>query len=316
MSSIQTSHSIGGGILLEAGTNEAEILVFELAGEKFGVNVAKVKEVLHLNGVTGIPNRHPSVEGVVRIRGDVVTLINLAHFLLGASPESAPQAGDHLLLLEFNQQQIAFRVHKVHRIFRVSWQATQPLPSAPGMNSPITSVALIDGQMIQILDFESITNTIVGLGDEPAIENREPMVADRSALGIIFAEDSKTISGMLADHLAEAGFTRAQGFFDGEEAWRYLRDLANTGGREAIREQMSVLVTDVEMPRMDGFTLAKLVRGHEAMAHVPIVIFSSLVSRDNEKKGRQVGVNAQVAKPRYGELISTINQLTAASMAN
>ena len=117
---------INTGILLEAGTNEAEILVFEVGGQTFGVNVAKVKEVLGITKVTALPEGHPSIEGVVRIRQDVVTLIHLGHFLYGDVPEVASDDGDCLLLLEFNQRPLAFRVNRVHRIYRVSWKATRP----------------------------------------------------------------------------------------------------------------------------------------------------------------------------------------------
>ncbi|PQO46995.1 chemotaxis protein [Blastopirellula marina] len=297
------------GILLEAGTNEAEILVFEVAGHTFGVNVAKVKEVLAISKVTGLPEGHRCIEGVVRIRQDVVSLINLTRFLFGEIPESIPNDGDCLLLLEFNQRPLAFRVHRVHRIYRVSWKATRPLPTTVGMNAPITSVVLIDGKLVQILDFETIGAEVAGICEQPAAEAATCHRIEAPNVPIVFAEDSRMISEMINDHLLEAGFTNVRGFMDGQACWDYLENLTEGETVESIRDKVSILITDIEMPRMDGFSLAKHVRMHPVLAQLPVVIFSSLVSKDNEKKGAQVGVNIQVAKPRYAELVARARDL-------
>ncbi|MFN3151860.1 chemotaxis protein [Bremerella sp.] len=301
---------INTGILLEAGTNEAEILVFEVGGQTFGVNVAKVKEVLGITKVTALPEGHPAIEGVVRIRQEVVTLIHLGHFLYGDTPEVASKDSDCLLLLEFNQRPIAFRVNRVHRIYRVSWKATRPLPMTPGMNAPITSVVLIDGKLVQILDFESIGADVAGVCDESSSGVSR---IDAPNIPVVFAEDSRMISEMLSDHLQEAGFTNMHGFVDGQAAWEYLEAVAEDETTDTIREKVGILITDIEMPRMDGFSLAKHVRMHPVLGSLPIVIFSSLVSRDNEKKGQQVGVDIQVPKPRYGELLEKTRQLVGLS---
>ncbi|MHC2070361.1 chemotaxis protein [Bremerella sp. T1] len=303
---------INTGILLEAGTNEAEILVFEVAGQTFGVNVAKVKEVLGVTKVTGLPEGHPSIEGVVRIRQDVVTLIHLGHFLYGDIPEAVSREGDCLLLLEFNQRPLAFRVSRVHRIYRVSWKATRPLPVTAGMNAPITSVVLIDGKLVQILDFESIGAEVAGITDESTTEASVTRI-DAPDIPVVFAEDSRMISEMIRDHLQDAGFTNIHGFVDGQAAWDYLESLSEDESGETIRNKVGILITDVEMPRMDGFSLAKNVRMHPVLSQIPVIIFSSLVSKDNQKKGAQVGVDVQVSKPRYGELLEKTRQLVGLS---
>jgi len=303
---------INTGILLEAGTNEAEILVFEVGGQTFGVNVAKVKEVLGITNVTGLPEGHPSIEGVVRIRQEVVSLIHLGHFLYGDVPEVASDESDCLLLLEFNQRPLAFRVNRVHRIYRVSWQATRPLPMTPGMSAPITSVVLIDGKLVQILDFETIGAEVSGICDEP-IQSSGVERIDAPNVPVVFAEDSRMISEMIRDHLQDAGFTNFHGFVDGQAAWDYLETLAENETADTIRDKVGILITDIEMPRMDGFSLAKHVRMHPVLGSLPIIIFSSLVSRDNEKKGAQVGVDTQVPKPRYAELLEKTRQMVGIS---
>jgi len=304
---------IDTGILLEAGTNEAEILVFEVADQKFGVNVAKVKEVLGVTDVTGLPEGHDAIEGVVRIRQDVVSLINLTKYLYGESDIAQPRNSDCLLLLEFNQRPVAFRVHRVHRIYRVSWNATRPLPPTMGASAPVTSVILIDGSLVQILDFESIGTAVSGIGNEQEIAAANIEKLDAPQIPIVFAEDSRMISEMVRDHFTDSGFSSIHGFVDGAAAWEYLENLAEGETPESIKEKIGILVTDVEMPRMDGFSLAKHVRMHPVLGKIPIVIFSSLVSKDNQKKGAQVGVDFQISKPRYAELVETVRQLTGLS---
>ena len=300
---------INTGILLEAGTNEAELLVFEVAGQTFGVNVAKVKEVLGISKVTSLPEGHPSIEGVVRIRQDVVTLINLAHFLYGNVEEAQAKDNDCLLLLEFNQRPLAFRVHRVQRIYRVSCKATRPLPTTMGMNAPITSVVLIDGKLVQILDFESIGAEVAGISEQQTAEDATITKIDAPDVPLVFAEDSRMISEMIHDHLQDAGFSNVHSFVDGLAAWEYLEKLAEDQTTETIRDHVGIIITDIEMPRMDGFSLAKHIRMHPVLGQLPILIFSSLVSKDNQKKGAQVGVDAQVSKPRYAELVATARQL-------
>lgn len=296
------------GILLEAGTNEAEILVFQVGEQYFGVNVAKVKEVLEIGEVTAIPHGHPSIEGLAQIRNEVVTLVNLAHYLYGDEEFPEVAGKDYMLLLEFNSQQLAFRVQRIQRIYRVSWKATKPLPEAPGMTAPITSVILLDGRLIQILDFETIGNKIGHIDQSSSVEDHHVERIEAADCPIVFAEDSRMISEMISDSLEAAGFTNVRGFTDGEDALRYLQSLAVEHDASTIRSAVSVVVTDVEMPRMDGFSLAKQIRSNDRLAQLPIVIFSSLVSRDNEKKGKQVGVTCQVAKPRYEELVNRIRE--------
>lgn len=299
---------IDKGILLEAGTNELEILVFRVGGELYGVNVAKVREVLEFEHVTSLPESHPSVEGMLRVRQEVVLLINLRHYLYGDELANDPKSPGVILLLEFNQQSLAFRVDEVQRIFRVSCNQSCPRPEIGGMMAPVTSIVLLGDKMIQMLDFESVSAHI-GLIPRP-LEEVAAGGATSSAVTcpIVFAEDSMMISAMIKDELSAAGFTNLRGFADGAAAWNYLKALGDDPG-ENVLDKVRLLITDVEMPRMDGLTLARRVKEHPVLQSVPVVLFSSLVSRDNEKKGNQVGASAQVTKPRYVELASTIRTL-------
>ncbi|MEQ8790716.1 MAG: chemotaxis protein [Pirellulaceae bacterium] len=296
------------GILLEAGTNEVEVLAFHVGRQRFGVNVAKVREVLSIDTITAMPEGHPAVDGMVRVRNEVVTLVNLARYLYGVEEEVERNAGT-MLLLEFNEHLLAFRVTDVDSIVRASWQQSCPIPDVMGIKAPVTSVLLLGRDLLPMLDFESIGASI-GLQGHVRQDAGMPPADAVDHAPIIYAEDSKMISQMIFDALKEAGFLNVQGFPDGHDAWNHLLSVvAETSNPAELSQRVACLITDVEMPRCDGLSLTRRVREHNLLKDLPVVVFSSLVSRDNEKKGMQVGATAQVSKPKYKELIQTIEKI-------
>jgi len=301
------------GILLEAGTNELEILIIQVDGASYGVNVAKVREVLEAIPVTHLPLSHPSVEGTVAIRGDVVQVVNLATFLGADADACQPQPNDKMLVMEFNQDTIAFRVHNVETIVRTSWSNVQPMPHVEALNAPVTGIVPLNQRMILMLDFEAIGMS-VGMSGQ-MLENSD---GDGSGPAkpilhgpVIFAEDSRITHKLLQHELQLAGCPSHQGFQDGQEAWEHLSQLADGCTEENIHEKLVGIISDVEMPRMDGFTLTRNIREHPVLKNVPVVLFSSIVSKDNEKKGLQVGADAQIAKGNYRDLVQTLAQIIA-----
>ena len=298
---------IDTNILLEAGTNEAEILVFRVHGKRFGVNVAKVREVLPVEEVTEIPRSHPAIDGLVRIREAVVPLINLEYYLYDERSTDDSHVPHSMLLLEFNRQSIAFRVELVERIFRVSWTNTLPAPQLGDETSPVTSILRQPEGLVPLLDFESISATIgIGHQHSPVVRAEGGQVVERSQLPIVFADDSRMIAEMVKDSLLEGGYTNLKGFSDGAEAWDYLQELSHSATTETISQKVACVITDIEMPRMDGLTFTRKIRQHPVLAKVPVIVFSSIASKDNEKKGLQVGATAQVTKPRYEDLVAAI----------
>ncbi len=301
------------GILLEAGTNEAEILVFLLNGERFGVNVAKVREVLPLSQVTSTPNAHPAVDGVVRIRESVAPVVDLNRFLNGADAAKGEDAnrGEHdkLLLLEFNQERLAFRVNGVDRIYRVSWKNTIPLPVAIGGATPVTSVILLGERIVPLLDFESVGSAVGMPGFKRPTTMTTPPRHSASQLPLVLAEDSPLVREMLQDALSEAGYERLHSFPDGEQAWSFIEQLIADHPDQPRTEYLAGVISDIEMPRMDGLNLTRRIREHAVLSDLPIILFSSLISRCNEKKGIQVGATAQIAKPRYQDLTEKLAEV-------
>lgn len=302
------------GILLEAGTNEAEVLAFRVCGARFGVNVAKVREVVPLERLTPIPHSHPAIDGLAEVREMVIPLINLRKFLFNDAESRTADGSENLLLLEFNNIHTAFRVEEVERIYRVSWKDTRPVPRLGENACPVTSVLRQKEGLLPMLDFESICAT-VGLGgmsvDLDSIAKDQ--LATKAELPIVYADDSQLVRAMVKDSLQEAGFTHLRGFPDGQDAWEYLSELAGGATRENIGEKVACIVTDVEMPRMDGLSLTKKIRQNPVLANVPVVVFSSIATKDNQKKGVQVGASVQVSKAKYDELVDAVTQLVGTS---
>ena len=301
--------AVDTGILLEAGTNEAEILIFRVGDQRFGVNVAKVREVLPIETVTPIPESHEAIDGLVTIRELIVPMVNLEKYfhIVDTSGDSSEES---LLLLEFNRQHIAFRVRAVKRIFRITWKDTLPAPQLGGDASAITSVWRLDSALVPLIDFEAISAKIGISGKTSMVGSVIPDDSVQiSDVPICYADDSAMISEMVKDSLIDAGFRKLKGFRDGDEFWQYLDDLSKTLSAEEVREKVACIVTDVEMPRMDGLSLTKKIRQNPATTGIPVIVFSSIASEDNEKKGIQVGATAQIAKPRYDELVNQVVEL-------
>lgn len=300
------SSAVDTGILLEAGTNEVEILVFDVGDERCGVNVAKVREARPLEQVTFLPESADCVEGVVRVRDEVVPAVDLCRFLWGKSAETQAASERHLLL-EFNNRMSAFRVQRIDRVHRVSWKSIIPMPHCSSDTVPVTGLVLIDGRIVTLLDFETI-GARLGVSGSTEVTGELTSAAESETVchRLVFADDSALIRRMMADALQQAGYQDLQIFSDGQEAWDYLRQTAAEHTPESIRQAVSCVITDIEMPRMDGFNLTKQIRENAVLKDLPVILFSSLVSKDNEKKGKQVGATAQVSKPKWDELSATL----------
>ena len=292
---------------MEAGTNEAEVLIFRVRGNRYGVNVAKVREVIPIEQVTDMPMAHPAVDGLVDIRASVVPLVNLEKYLYGDVVDPEHASKESLMLLEFNNRRTAFRVEGIERIFRVSWKDTLPAPQLREAASPVTSILRQKQGLVPLLDFESIVTTIgIGGGHAPIDCIAKVESKQRAHMPIVFADDSQLICEMIKDALLQAGFTSLKGFADGKEAWDYLAPLTENVTAEEFTKKVSCVITDVEMPEMDGLSFTKKIRQHPVMSETPVIVFSSIATKDDDKKRKQVGAAAQVAKPNYDTLVETV----------
>lgn len=293
-------------ILLESGTNELEVLEFTIAGNHYGINVAKVREILPMTKVTPIPNSHPCIEGIFMPRDTVITVINLGKAL--GFTKVIDYKKDNQIITNFNNLNIAFNVDQVLGIHRVSW--TDIVKPDVTINTPGSSIAtgIIKKleSLIIVLDFERIVEEIcpetsLKVSDLELLGERE-----RNSIPLLLAEDSMMLQNLVKESLAKSGYTNLKIYSNGQEAWDQLQLLKKNNG---VDYGVKCIITDIEMPQMDGHHLIKLIREDEALKHLPIVIFSSLINDDMKRKGRRLGVDAQISKPEIGNLVACIDQL-------
>lgn len=293
-------------ILLESGTNELEVLEFEVCGNHYGINVAKVEEILTMQPITPIPNSHPCVEGMFMPRGTIITVMNL-YEILGFDLDNCSES-DMLIITNFNNLHIAFRVHNVLGIHRVSWSDIIKPDVTINANGTGMSTGIIKEKddLIMILDFERIVEDICPETSLRVSEIDELGNRVRSDVPILIAEDSPMLSSMIKDSLERAGYTNLTIKANGQEAWDVILELKKNNG---IQYGVKLLITDIEMPIMDGHRLVRLVREDDDLKDIPIIIFSSLINDDMKRKGEMLGANAQISKPEIGNLVHIIDKL-------
>lgn len=295
-------------ILLENGTNELEILEFMIGDNHYGINVAKIKEIVQYQNVTPVPNAHPFVEGIFMPRDVMITVIDLAK-----ATKSAPSASvskDMMIITNFNRLNIAFHVHRVCGIHRVSWsEIITPDSTINSKDAGITTgVVKIDGKLIVILDFEHIVNDISPETGLKISEVEKYASRERNQIPIYIAEDSALLMKLISDSLKKAGYENLNLSVNGQECWDKLSALAGQYP-DNINEKVGMVITDIEMPLMDGHRLTKLVKSDNTLKSVPVVIFSSLINDEMKIKGEALGADAQLSKPEIGMLVEEIDKL-------
>lgn len=294
------------GVLLESGTNELEIVEFSIGNNKFGINVIKVREIIKPIPVVTIPNAHKNIEGIIEIRGEILPVINIAKVL--GYPDSEKPDMDKYVVTEFNKQKVVFHVHSVEQIHRISWEDIEkPTDIYQSVDSQIIGVIQSANEMILLLDFEKI---LVDINPATGIHhNRLQKIEhkDRSKYRIVVAEDSALLRKLISDTLTEAGIQKIEFFENGKDALHFLE---NTIKNEAdLEKTVHIVITDIEMPLMDGLFLTKQIKDHPIFSKIPVIIFSSLITDDLRHKGKTVGADAQVSKPEIGELIQVMDNL-------
>jgi len=297
---------VDSNILLETGTNELEILEFVISGNSYGINVAKITELMQIQQVQQMPLSHPCVEGVFQPRNEVYTIVDLSRYLgmdLSENPEK-----DIFIITNFNQMNIAFHVHAVESIFRISWQDIEKPDSIiyGGQEGVVTGIAKVNDRIISILDFEKITFDISPETGIDLNEVKEYSGADRENIPILVAEDSALLRKMLTEALHTAGYYNLLILNNGEEAWEHITRVKSSGVTD-ILSKIRCLITDIEMPKMDGHRLTKLVKSDPALSDIPVIIFSSLIDENMQKKGLEVGADAQLSKPEIGNLVGIVD---------
>ena len=291
-------------ILLESGTNELELLEFFVGEKDYGINIAKVNEIMTYREVTPLPSAPIEIEGLFMPRDKIITVVDL-HRVLGIEP---PTDNEGLLIVcEFNGLDIAFHVTNVKGIQRISWSNIEKPPTVAN-NSQMgiaTGIAKIEGRIIVILDFEKIISDLncsasLDMSGMDTIETTHDTQFDAR---IVIAEDSPFLNKLVVNAITEAGFHNIASFSNGLEAWNYISSFAQS---EDILSNISLVVSDIEMPQMDGHRLTKLIKSDDNLKKIPVFLFSSLIDDTMKRKGISVGADEQFSKPQIAGLIQAM----------
>ncbi len=295
------------GILLESGTNEIEIMEFTIDGSLYGINVAKVREIIMSAPVKLMPHAHPAVEGIFKPRDAVITVVDLPGYL-GIDREKSTK--DLFIITNFNKMFIAFRVHTVVGISRISWtDIHKPDKTVSGGSEGVaTGIAQCGGDLVTILDFERIVAEIAPETTIRVEEIDRMGPRSRSEEPIWIAEDSILLSKMIEECLGKAGYANLRMFPNGRELWESLNELPKD---HVLEDDVALVITDIEMPQMDGHRLTKLIKDNARFKDIPLIIFSSLISEEMRIKGRQLGADEQMSKPEIGHLVDVMDHLLA-----
>ena len=298
------------GILLESGTNEIEIMEFTIDGNLYGINVAKVREIMMAEPVKAMPHAHPAVEGVFKPRDTVLTVVNLPKYL--SSDATAKGEKDIFIVTNFNKMFIAFRVHTVVGISRISWKDIQKPDStvSGGDDGVTTGIAQCRGELVTILDFEKIVAEIAPQTSIQMSEIDRMGYRECREMPVLVAEDSILLSKMIEEALHKSGYINVTMFSNGQELWDYLQTVE--GGKN-ITQKVALVITDIEMPQMDGHRLTKLIKTSQTFKNIPVIIFSSLISEEMRIKGKQLGADEQLSKPEIGHLVTIMDHLLGAN---
>lgn len=288
-----------------AGANQMELLLFHLGTQEvFGINVFKVREVMKLPQLTRVPEADNRVVGMANIRGAMVPVIALKRSLgLGEHETdlSKPEAKGNgiLIITEYNGSLQAFHVAAVDRIIRTSWSQIKTPPALVRENNTgaVTAVAMSDnGRMVLILDVEKVLSDICPRPDEDVFAglHSKPELKTKT---VLFADDSTVARAQIRKALEKLGVPYVQ-TTTGKEAWDYLQRLAEHSAKEGLPnvQHINLVLSDIEMPEMDGFTLTKQIRADPRLAHLPVILHSSLTGACNQDKGKQVGATDYVTK--------------------
>ncbi|MBE6052136.1 MAG: chemotaxis protein CheV [Clostridium sp.] len=292
-------------ILLESGTGELEIIEFVVNGNRYAINVVKVKEVIEMpNKVTTLPEPQPEIAGLILCRNEILTLVDLKYVI---SKKATKKLGDKVIICQFNKIKVAFNIDDIVGVHRIKWNEIRK-PDDLSESSLAVGNILIDDNVILMLDFEKIVTDICpssGISEDRLVKVE---YKDRSNIKVVLADDSALIRKLLKETLTKAGFKNLTIFDDGEQALKYLQAIAERRG-ENFREEAELLITDIEMPQMDGLTLTRKIKEHNILNTLPVIIFSSLITDELRHKGESVKADAQLSKPEVEQLIEVVDKL-------
>ncbi len=300
--------SSNSGILLESGTNEMELLTVFVGDQAFGMNVAKVQSIQQYDPekITLLPESPPGIAGMYLYRDHTIPLLDLAEIL---DIETGEEAGQEIIVVtEFNNAVNSFKVQGVKRIYRMSWQEFVPMDVMLQSNAYFIGSVHVDDIQILVLDLEHILASIFpNLVTEEISQEviRQQETIPRDQIKILFAEDSPLMRKSVTANLKKAGFIHVKDFFNGELAFSHIQTHYQNPTAEELRR--TVLITDIEMPKMDGLTLCRKIKQNPVLENMYVVLFSSLINKQMMAKCQKVNADNYITKPETTELIKMLD---------
>lgn len=312
-------------ILTESGTNEVEFVEFLLGSQSFGVNVAKVREIISHNPdtISAVPEAYPTVIGMFILRDSTIPLIDLKTHLEIKTKKSEEEKEENrqkvVLICEFNEMINGFLVDGVNQIHRCSWRDIIPLSSFISQYRPsITSSVTIDGNNILLVDLEHVLADIYPSArfmyseeeDPRHAENIEAQHHDREKVRVLLADDSPIVRASVKKITDNVGYTNMSMYDNGLAIYNEVKEMAEKAGAEgkSILDYISVVVTDIEMPQMDGLTVARKIKEDLGLKTLPVIIFSSLISEKMIRKCKSVGADGWANKLKIDDLIHILDK--------
>lgn len=290
------------------GQNRMELLLFRLSGlnQRYGINVFKVKEVLPCPRLTIMPRLHQFVVGIAHIRGQTLSVIDLA-YAIGGRPTQHYET-NYIIIAEYNRSIHAFLVSNVERILNMNWNKIMPPPKGAGHSNYMTAVTEIDNELVEILDVEKILDEISPL----ALSVSQEVIEKTSEVGkripencrILVADDSKVALNQVTRSMKSLGVDVIKAG-DGKEALDILRQMA---AKKPIREQVWLVISDVEMPEMDGYTLCATIRQDPQLKDLYVILHTSLSGVFNQSMISRAGANDFIPKFNPDELAEAVEQ--------
>jgi len=271
--------------------------------------VAKVREIIRGNcAIVPVPDAAVSVMGVVNLRGKIIPVVDLAQHLHVASP--SPNKSNRIIIVEFNRMIIGFFVSTVNRVHRISWkQVESPAGLIQTKNAYTVGVIKVEDKIVFLLDFEkiaSVINPASGIQDSEVRPVSDDVRSSRAMKRIIVVEDSSFVSDLLKKYLTSAGY-QVEVFNNGQEAWDALERIVTAPQFRKIDDYFHLMITDLEMPQMDGFHLIKKTKENLKLKRLPCVVFSSIISQEQALKCQSVGAAAQITKPEMDNLLKMVD---------
>lgn len=283
------------------GQNRLELLLFRLNGrQRFGINVFKVREVLQCPNLTIMPKLHPYVRGVAHIRGHTISVIDLS-MATGGKP-IADLSKCFIIIAEYNRSVQGFLVGNVERIVNMNWESILPPPKGAGRFNYMTAVTEVDGELVEILDVEKILEEISPANVDVSTEVAENSKKLENSRPVLVADDSSVARKQVERALHAIGVNCLLAK-DGKDALNMLLDMAKQG---PIEEQIALVISDIEMPEMDGYTLTAEIRNQPALKGLHVILHTSLSGVFNQAMVQKVGANNFIAKFHPDELAKAV----------